>query len=36
MDKYDLIGRMNGCFNQLEQALTALHQQVLPLSLIHI
>lgn len=34
MDKYDLIGRMNGCFNQLEQALTALNQQVLPLRLL--
>ncbi|MNZ90626.1 hypothetical protein D3C78_1095930 [compost metagenome] len=34
MDKYDLIGRMNACFSELEQALTGLHQQILPLRLL--
>ncbi|UNK30663.1 DNA replication terminus site-binding protein [Serratia plymuthica] len=34
MDKYGLIGRMNACFAELEQALAALHQQILPLRLL--
>lgn len=34
MDKYGLIGRMNACFTELEQALAALHQQILPLRLL--
>lgn len=34
MDKYSLIGRMNTCFAELEQALAMLHQQILPLHLL--
>ncbi|AHG22442.1 DNA replication terminus site-binding protein [Chania multitudinisentens RB-25] len=34
MDKYNLIGRMNMCFAELELALAALHQQILPLPLV--
>ena len=34
MDKYGLIGRMNACFTELEQALASLHQQILPLRLL--
>ncbi|MFI8416375.1 DNA replication terminus site-binding protein [Serratia sp. NPDC078593] len=34
MNKYDLIGRMNSCFTQLETALAELHQQILPLRLL--
>ncbi|TQI80457.1 DNA replication terminus site binding protein [Serratia fonticola] len=34
MNKYDLIGRMNARFGELEQALALLHQQILPLRLL--
>lgn len=34
MDKYDLIGRMNSRFAELEQLLALLHQQILPLRLL--
>ncbi|HEJ9093583.1 DNA replication terminus site-binding protein [Serratia odorifera] len=34
MSKYDLIGRMNQCFNQLEAELGQLQQQILPLRLL--
>ncbi|HCH6763889.1 TPA: DNA replication terminus site-binding protein [Serratia marcescens] len=34
MSRYDVIGRMNACFNELEQALGALQQQIAPLRLL--
>ncbi|BBG69318.1 MAG: DNA replication terminus site-binding protein [Serratia marcescens] len=34
MSRYDVIGRMNACFNELEQALSALQQQIAPLRLL--
>lgn len=34
MGRYDVIGRMNACFNELEQALGALQQQIAPLRLL--
>ncbi|EMB2734563.1 MULTISPECIES: DNA replication terminus site-binding protein [Serratia] len=34
MSRYDVIGRMNACFNELEQALGALQQQITPLRLL--
>lgn len=34
MNKYDLVGRMNARFVELEQALALLHQQILPLPLL--
>ncbi|MCA4822368.1 MAG: DNA replication terminus site-binding protein [Serratia rubidaea] len=34
MSNYDLIARMNQCFNQLEAALAELHQQIVPLRLL--
>ena len=34
MSRYDVIGRMNACFNELEQALGALQQQIIPLRLL--
>ncbi|CAI0690333.1 DNA replication terminus site-binding protein [Serratia entomophila] len=34
MGKHDLIGRMNACFNALEQALGALQQHITPLRLL--
>ncbi|VDZ63551.1 DNA replication terminus site-binding protein [Serratia odorifera] len=34
MSKYDLIARMNQCFNQLEAELGQLQQQILPLRLL--
>lgn len=34
MSKYDVIGRMNACFAELEQALGALQQQITPLRLL--
>ncbi len=34
MSKYDVIGRMNTCFNTLEQELATLQQQILPLRLL--
>ena len=34
MNRYDVIGRMNACFNELEQALGALQQQIAPLRLL--
>ncbi|MGQ5833088.1 DNA replication terminus site-binding protein [Serratia sp. IR-2025] len=34
MSKYDVIGRMNACFTDLEQALGALQQQIAPLRLL--
>lgn len=34
MSKYDVIGRMNACFTELEQALGALQQQITPLRLL--
>ncbi|HGM5806190.1 TPA: DNA replication terminus site-binding protein [Serratia marcescens] len=34
MSRYDVIGRMNTCFTELEQALGALQQQIAPLRLL--
>ena len=34
MSRYDVIGRMNACFSELEQALGALQQQIAPLRLL--
>ncbi|BEM28059.1 DNA replication terminus site-binding protein [Serratia marcescens] len=34
MSRYDVIGRMNACFTELEQALGALQQQIAPLRLL--
>ncbi|HAV6635399.1 DNA replication terminus site-binding protein [Serratia marcescens] len=34
MNRYDVIGRMNACFVELEQALGALQQQITPLRLL--
>ncbi|MEL5376522.1 DNA replication terminus site-binding protein [Serratia bockelmannii] len=34
MSRYDVIGRMNACFVELEQALSALQQQITPLRLL--
>ncbi|HEJ6929051.1 DNA replication terminus site-binding protein [Serratia sp. Lou2A] len=34
MSRYDVIGRMNACFTELEQALGALQQQIVPLRLL--
>ncbi|CUY29016.1 MULTISPECIES: DNA replication terminus site-binding protein [Serratia] len=34
MSRYDVIGRMNACFTELEQALSALQQQIAPLRLL--
>ncbi|BEM57826.1 DNA replication terminus site-binding protein [Serratia marcescens] len=34
MSRYDVIGRMNACFTELEQALGALQQQITPLRLL--
>ncbi|WP_415423712.1 DNA replication terminus site-binding protein [Serratia marcescens] len=34
MSRYDVIGRMNACFNELEQELGALQQQIAPLRLL--
>lgn len=34
MGRYDVIGRLNACFNELEQALGALQQQIAPLRLL--
>lgn len=34
MNRYDVIGRMNACFTELEQALGALQQQIVPLRLL--